>query len=296
MKRIVLLFLFVMSTAAQSQQSAQAETQFVDSHGRRLAYRIVGKGSPVILANRFRGTLDTWDPLFLDELAKHNQVITFDYSGIGYSTGKLPLTLSEVARDVKDLADGLRIGRATLGGWSYGGLVAQVAMLQYPELATHLLLIGTNPLGKNEVPLEPLFLEHALKPVNDFDDETVLFFEPASQQSVKLAKASHDRIYRNLDVSKIPSTREAFDLYIAGSADARDDKSGLRRKFIETKVPVLILSGDHDISFPVENWYRLTRQLSTSQHIVFPHTGHAPQHQFPGLSADYIAGFIRRTK
>ncbi|NMH27431.1 alpha/beta fold hydrolase [Flavobacterium silvaticum] len=294
MKRLFFITgLAVLSFISHAQ--SPAKTQYLESNGRKLAYRVIGAGTPIIIANRFRGTLDTWDPLFLNSLAKNNQVIIFDYSGIGYSTGKLPTTLPEVAKDIKDLADGLNIKKAAIGGWSYGGLVAQVASLEYPSLVTRLILLGTNPIGKNELPLEPLFLEHALKPVNDFNDETVLFFEPASPESLKLAKASHDRIYKSIDVSKIPSTQEVFNLYFAGGADSREDKAGLRQKFIATKIPVLILSGDHDISFPVENWYSLTRKLATAQHIVFAHTGHAPQHQFPELSADYISSFINRT-
>lgn len=64
-----------------------AETQYADIENKQIAYRKIGTGTPLILANRFRGTLDTWDPLFLDLLAKNNTVITFDYPGIGYSEG-----------------------------------------------------------------------------------------------------------------------------------------------------------------------------------------------------------------
>lgn len=67
------------------------ETQYANIDDKQIAYRKIGNGTPIILANRFRGTLDTWDPLFLDLLAQTNTVITFDYSGIGYSEGELPL-------------------------------------------------------------------------------------------------------------------------------------------------------------------------------------------------------------
>ncbi|NUY81978.1 alpha/beta hydrolase [Flavobacterium sp. MAH-1] len=282
--------------AAQAQTALTSKTEFLEKDGRKIAYRSIGKGSPIILINRFRGTLDTWDPLFLDELAKNHRVVTFDYSGIGYSTGSLPTNLHDVARDVKDVAEGLNLKKTAIAGWSYGGLVAQTALVDFPELVTHAILIGTNPIGKNELPLDPLFLEHALKPVNDFNDETVLFFEPKSEESVKAAKASHDRIFKRIDVSKIPSTMEVFKLYFAGGEASRAESDPTRAKFIATKKPVLTISGDHDISFPVENWFKLLRQLSTTEHIVFPHTGHAPQHQYPELTAEYITSFLKRTR
>lgn len=284
----------VCAVVGSEKDTGLAKTEWLESRGRKLAYRSMGSGSPVILINRFRGTVDTWDPLFFEELAKSHRVIAFDYSGIGYSTGTLPTDLIEVAKDVKDLADALNIGKAAVAGWSYGGLVAQMALLQYPDLVSHAILIGTNPIGRNEFPLDPAFLAHALKPVNDIDDEFVLFFEPRSEISKELGRASHDRIYKNLDVSKIPATPDLFDRYAAGVAgNVEDDAS--RQKFIGTTKPVLAISGDRDISFPVENWYALTREMATTQQIVFPHTGHAPHHQYPELAADYIKNFIKRT-
>ncbi len=276
--------------------AVNSETQYAAFSDRKIAYRSIGEGHPIILINRFRGTLDTWDPLFLDLLAEKHQVITFDYSGIGYSTGTLPTNVKEVAKDVKDLADFLKIKSAIFMGWSYGGLVTQAALHQYPELVTHTILLGTGPIGKRVVPLEQSFLDHALKPINDFNDEVVLFFEPESEESVKAAKASHERISQRIDVSKIPSTMEVFQLYFAGGENASEDKDNYRDKLKTTKTPILIISGDHDTSFAVENWYPLTKQLPTSQLILLPQTGHAPQHQNIPLVVNYIDNFLQHTK
>ena len=66
-----------------------APTQFIETGGRTLAYRSIGKGKPILLATRFRGTLDLWDPAFLNGLAENGfRVITFDYSGLGLSIVK----------------------------------------------------------------------------------------------------------------------------------------------------------------------------------------------------------------
>ncbi|MBS7252487.1 alpha/beta fold hydrolase [Flavobacterium branchiicola] len=281
---------------AHKTNAVNAATEFADLPGRKIAYRSIGEGNPIILINRFRGTIDTWDPLFLDLLAEKYRVITFDYSGIGYSTGTLPTDTKEVAKDVKDLADFLKIKKAILMGWSYGGLVAQAAMHQYPELTTHTILLGTGPMGKRVVPLEQSFLDHALKPINDLEDEIVLFFEPESEASKKAAKASHDRIAQRIDVSKIPSTMEVFQLYFAGGEAASQDNDNFREKLKTTKTPILIISGDHDTSFAVENWYPLTRQLPTSQLILLPQTGHAPQHEHVNLVVNYIDIFLENTK
>lgn len=276
--------------------ATNSETQFADLPGRTIAYRSIGEGIPIILINRFRGTIDTWDHLFLDLLAEKHRVITFDYSGIGYSTGTLPTDIKEVAKDVTDLADFLKIKKTILMGWSYGGLVTQAATLLNPELVSHTILLGTGPVGERVVPLEQSFFDSALKPINDFNDEIILFFEPESEVSREAAKASHERIAKRIDVSKIPSTMDVFQLYFAGGEGATVDADNLREKLKTTKIPILIISGDHDTSFAVENWYPLTRQLPTSQLIVLPQTGHAPQHQNIPLVVNYIDNFLQNTK
>ena len=281
---------------AQKISALNSTTEFADVPGRKIAYRSIGQGSPIILVNRFRGTLDTWDPLFLDQLAENYRVITFDYSGIGYSTGTLPTDLKEVAKDVKDLADFLKIKKTIIMGWSYGGLVTQVATLLFDDLITQTVLLGTGPPGERVVPLGQAFLDAALKPVNDFDDEIVLFFEPSSETSKVEAKASHDRIAKRIDVSKIPSTMDVFQLYFQGSAGLAEDKDDFKGKLKTTKTPILIICGDNDISFAVENWYPLTQQLPTAQLIVFPQTGHAPHHQHVNLVVNYIHAFLENSK
>ena len=89
---------------------------------------------------------------------------------------------------------------------------------------------------------------------------------------------------------------EVFQLYFQGSAGLTEDKDDFKGKLKTTKTPILIISGDHDISFAVENWYPLTKQLPTAQFIVLPQTGHAPQHQHVNLVVNYIHAFLEDTK
>jgi pimeloyl-ACP methyl ester carboxylesterase len=99
-----------------------AETQFATIHQNKIAYRTFGSGTPLFFINRFRGVMDTWDPLFLDALAEKNTVILFDYPGIGSSEGELPLDILEVAKTVPALADHLGIEKFNVLGWSDGDI------------------------------------------------------------------------------------------------------------------------------------------------------------------------------
>ena len=97
-----------------------AKTQYAQVDGSRIAYREIGSGSPVVLANRLRGTIDTWDPAFLDKLAERHTVITFDYPGIGYSTGKMPDDIGQIARVINEFTMAIKLEKFTMAGLVLG--------------------------------------------------------------------------------------------------------------------------------------------------------------------------------
>jgi hypothetical protein len=62
--------------------SRVAPDLFTHLNGTRFAYRCFGRpdGVPLVLLSRFRGTMDDWDPLFVDALAEARPVILFAHS------------------------------------------------------------------------------------------------------------------------------------------------------------------------------------------------------------------------
>jgi pimeloyl-ACP methyl ester carboxylesterase len=272
-------------------KAVNSRTQFAQLDGSKLAYRVVGSGEPIILCNRFRGILDDWDPLFLDELGKDHQVITFDYSGIGLST--LPNSSDSLREtdDIDDLARHLGFQSFSLIGWSHGGKVAQIYTAQHPGKVNKLVLLGSGPIGKTTLPPEKVFFDHALKPVNDFEDEVVLFFEPKYEASRRAAALSHERIKaRTSDTSRYV-TPEIFGKYFQTVAVYNANEAA-RDSLFKSTTPMLVISGEHDIVFPIENWYEQTRKNPNLQIMMLPKAGHGPQSQYPLLTANYIRTFL----
>src|SRR5918993_890227 len=136
--------------AAAQGTAASVSTQYVEIDGSRIGYRSIGSGTPLVLLTRLRGTLDTWDPLFLDQLAEHHRVITLDYPGTGYSTGTLPTEMGQVAAFVSAFATKIGVTRFAVLGWSWGGLVSQALLLDYPKMVSHAVLVGTTPPGPGQ--------------------------------------------------------------------------------------------------------------------------------------------------
>ena len=287
----------VNSPELENQVNAtNSRTQFAEISGRKIAYRSIGKGEPMILCQRFRGVLDDWDPAFLDELAKNYNVIIFDYTGFASSTGNPHTDMMGFASDVVDLTKALNLQKIIVGGWSFGGWVAQIVTTEFPDLVSQTILIGTRPPGKVSHDIEEIFRQTAYKPVNDFEDEVILFFEPISELSRKLAKESHDRIAkRTVDKDSVVKL-EQLQYYGKGGADYTTDPYNASQKLTETKIPILVISGDHEICFPPENWFELNRKLPTTQVVIIPRAGHGPQHQYPEMTAAFIHSFIENNK
>lgn len=273
------------------------ETRYADLEGRRLAYRQFGDGPPFVLAVRFRGTMDSWDPLFLDELAKTFTVVIFDYTGLGGSTGTPTYDRASLAKDAKDLIDFLGFDKVVVGGWSLGGVVAQVFAVTYPEKVSQVVLIGTAPPGHPKVSAEPLFIKTAMNSVNTLNDEFVLFFEPASEGSRAAARRAHDRIAERRTNTSPPIPEATFMKLLSEAKDRStiypDPEGAHAKKLAAGEVPLLVIAGDHDIACPVENWLELVRDWKSHHIVTLPQAGHGPHHQEPIYSVDVITSFVR---
>jgi pimeloyl-ACP methyl ester carboxylesterase len=263
-----------------------------------LAYRSIGSGKPIVLCTRFRGNMDVWDPAFLDALAAQGfRVITFDYTGLGLSTGTPNYNPAVLAADANDLIEALDLREVVIGGWSLGGLAAQIVLAMNPQRLSHGVLIGTGPPGPCIKTAEQLFYDTARIPVNSFEDEVILFFEPRSAESRAAAHRSSERIAMRTQDRSVPVP---VDFAVAYLGDAPRNPifpaDPVLHALKATDIPILHIGGDHDIIFPVENWYALNQQLPTVQLLTYPRAGHGPQHEHPEASAAHIATFLRTTQ
>ena len=99
-----------------------------------IAYKMFGKGDPIILFNGASDGMDAWDPSFLTELSSNHTVIAFDQRGIGNTTvGTKPYSMQQLANDTVGLLDALKIPKTDVMGYSLGSFIAQAFTISYPE-------------------------------------------------------------------------------------------------------------------------------------------------------------------
>jgi len=88
-----------------------------------------------------------------------SRVITFDYNGLGLSTGEKNYSPISLGQDAHDLIEALGLTDLVIAGWSLGGLAAQPVVAIYRQRAGHAVLIGTGPSGPLVKPVEQLLYD-----------------------------------------------------------------------------------------------------------------------------------------
>ena len=107
-----------------------------------IAYKMLGKGDPILLFNGASDNMNAWDPSFLRSLSSNHTVIVFDSRGIGNTTiGSKPYSMEQLANDTAGLLDALKIQKADVMGYSLGSIITQQYTISYPKRLTDSYLL-----------------------------------------------------------------------------------------------------------------------------------------------------------
>ena len=132
-----------------------------------IAYKMLGKGDPILLFNGASDVMDAWDPSFLTSLSSNHTVTVFDSRGLGNTTmGSKPYTSQQLATDAAGLLDALKIPKTDVLGYSLGLYIAQQLTIMYPDKVNTLILVASSCGGKDHTPIPPEFLKMQSEIVN----------------------------------------------------------------------------------------------------------------------------------
>ena len=101
---------------------------YIDSSGVLIYYSTIGRGAPIVIVHGGPGASHDYFLPYLLPLARQNRLIFIDERGSGRSQ-KLDdpagYTVENMVEDVEAVRQGLVLGKITLLGHSYGGVLAQ---------------------------------------------------------------------------------------------------------------------------------------------------------------------------
>jgi pimeloyl-ACP methyl ester carboxylesterase len=281
--------------ATESQLTAPNRTVEA-ANGVNYAYRRFGDASAdalaLVLLQHFRGTIDNWDPALVDALAETREVVVFDNTGVGASTGATPRTMTAMAHDAISFIEALGLDEIDLLGYSIGGYIAQELALIRPQLVRRIVLAGTAPEGGIDIHGFSEDVHHvATADVGSADGLLFLFFE-RSDTSVAKGREFVARIFareedRDADVDKASydAQLDAFTTWGIPDSTRLNRLAGIRQ-------PVLAANGDNDIMVATANTHLLVEHLPDARMEIYPDAGHGFLFQYPEEFSALVTEFL----
>jgi pimeloyl-ACP methyl ester carboxylesterase len=300
--RRVVLALLLAGTACgpvvartQTGRAENAPNESVTIGETTFAYRSFGAGPPVIFLNRFRATMDHWDPALLNVVATKHRVIVFDNAGVGLSTGRTPDTFTAMADDAARFTRALGIERADFVGWSIGGMVAQALLVRHPQLVRRAVLLATIPPGGTVEQFPPISDEVrqvVSRPGQGSDDDFLFLFFAPSESSRMAGRESLARLRARSGPPSPPVRPEAMRSQVAALTDWYRGANGILASFRRIDRPVLVANGRQDVMFSAQQSVALAREIPTAQLALYPDSGHAFMFQYPELFGRRLLDFL----
>ena len=269
---------------------ADAPTQYLDVEGVNYAYRSLGKrsGIPVVCLQHFTGTLDNWDPIIINGLAKERPVIAIDNTGIGNSGGTTPDNVQDMARDAIKIITALGIKKCDVLGYSLGGFIAQTIATTKSDLFRKIILVGTAPQGAKALGSFPHLVERAFQ---QRGIEVYLYiFATQSERSRKLVTAT----YQRLKERKSDRDKETGMLSVQAQVKAltRWGTDPVTIKLGEIHQPVMIVQGSNDEMMDSDTSLELFKQIPNSLLFYYPDSAHGSFFQYPEIFVEQANFFL----
>jgi proline iminopeptidase len=292
------------------------EEGFVDANGVMIYYEALGRGTPLLIVHGGPGASHDYFLPYLLPLARTNRVVFIDERGSGKSE-KLEdpkgYTVENMVDDVEAVRAHLGLGRISLLGHSYGGVVAQAYAFKYQANLSHLILGSTF---------------HSTKALNDVFVQMKAHMAPELRTRIEaMEKAGlfgHGKPYEQNRYTAdymIAAWGEGYFPYIyqkhpdpgydpvspgGTSWDLYREMWGSHGEFVvdgnltsveyadrlpTIAVPTLITVGDHDEVAP-SIAEAIHAKIPGSKLVVLPQSGHMTFVDQPGLFLKAVADFV----
>jgi pimeloyl-ACP methyl ester carboxylesterase len=259
-----------------------------------VAYKIFGKGNPILLISGSGNVMDVWPSHFLKELALNHTVIVFDNRGVGNTTtGNKPFSIQQFANDTVGLLDALDIQKTDVLGFSMASFVAQQLTLTHPERVSRLVLYGASCGGHEGIP--------------QTQEVTMTISDLVNNRSQN-ADASLSVTFPPEWIRKNPNYLETFQktteiilsTTLVKQFNAVEDWlsrnwTGVCDQLQHISIPTLIITGAEDVSVPAANSLILVQKIPGAWLVQIKGAGHGLMFQYPEKFSEIVITFLSTT-
>lgn len=303
MKRTLILAIGLALAGRAAAQDTSVAPTVLAGDGVRLRYVIRGKGADTTIV-----PLAAWMERSLEPLTRDRVVVFYDPRGRGGSSAPVDSNAYGWQRDVDDLEalrKHLRIGRASLVGWSYYGALVALYAGQHPERVSRVVMVG---------PQRPVFgTKYTHTPTERQKADSMTLATLASLRRTG-GETNDPEGFCRLDVfarvmpaimgdpdraaqladdpcafeNERPARSAEFWRRL-GAANGRWD---WRIQAQRVRAPTLIVHGEDDPAVPAGAGREWARRISQSRILIISGAGHAPWLDGAPLFFDAIGIFL----
>src|SRR5450631_3585584 len=299
---LVLVSAACLACSAQTSQSPNLfpmQDGFVDSHGALIYYQSVGRGAPLMIVHGGPGASHDYFLPYLLPLMRTNRLVFIDERGSGKSSkleDPAQYTVANMVEDIEAVRQALDLGKISLLGHSFGGVLVQAYAFKYQKNLSHLILGSTfsstvelnQALAKMKAEMTPKDRErvNALEAAGLFGKGEIWEHGRYPEEYAKLAwgKGYFPYVYQNHpDPNYDPlasNTGTAWDVYreMWGSDGEFIIDGNLKEveyvdQLAKIRVPTLIIVGDHDESDPKMS-REMHEKIGGSRLVILSNSGH----------------------
>jgi pimeloyl-ACP methyl ester carboxylesterase len=270
-----------------------------------IAYKMFGKGEPILLLPGGSADMNAWDPSFINDLSSNHTVIVVDNRGVGNTTiGSKPYTIEQLANDTAGLLDALEIQNANVLGYSLGSYIAQQVTITYPEKVNRLILVGSSCGGKESMPKPPEFLNLQNEVVNKISNNVTI----SREENIALLNASVGAGWIRLHPETLENVTEGQGFFATISPEAQEGQAnighsweatnwnGVCDELAKTAKPTLVITGTDDNYYqPHQNSLVIAGKVPGAWLVQIENAGHAVMDQYPDEIGRILQTFLSTT-
>lgn len=296
MHKSFLLYFFILPVSVYSQAPVNhPQGEFVVLKGKKIWYESEGKGEPLVLIAGGPGLSHAYFHPYFTALADSFRIIYFDAFGSGKSERdnlKKSYSMAQDVEDIEALRKKLNLEKMNLLGHSYGGFVAQLYALNYPNSLNSVILCNTLASGKdmqnatnslnNEIKSQ--FPERWEK-IKKSRAKGFLSSSPEHQAAFDIPGTLHN-FYNPENAKKMPRTEPNLynpDLWYAMAGKDADFiiSDELTRFNVEAKlknltIPVLVIAGRFDRNVRPMITVKYKKLIPQAEFVMMEKSGHFP--------------------
>ena len=249
-----------------------------------LNYRRSGKGPTLVLQHGFLGGSGYFTPQ-IDHLCRSHDVIAADLPGFAGSADQpTPESIESLSRSLLGFLDDLGVERFSLLGHSMGGMVALQSALDQPARIERLILYGTSASGH-------------------MPDRFETFERSIERLQEDGLEATAARIAATWFVEG--KTAPFYPLCVEAGLGVREEAAiaclrampnwDVSDRIGDLDVPTLVLYGDRDRSYGLEDAVGLARGIPNARLCILPDCAHNVHLEKPELFNQIVADFLSKT-